>query len=105
MVSGPDNGASFGHWRFLVIYLVSGITGNFAGLLFGSANAVAAGASTSLFGLFGAFLMVGDVFRDRPDIAAMTRSVLAVVVINLVFDLFQGNIDIAGHVGASSADS
>ncbi|WP_082620447.1 rhomboid family intramembrane serine protease [Lacticaseibacillus sharpeae] len=90
---------AFGHWRFLVIYLVSGITGNFAGLLFGSANAVAAGASTSLFGLFGAFLMVGDVFRDRPDIAAMTRSVLAVVVINLVFDLFQGNIDIAGHVG------
>ncbi|WP_127848697.1 rhomboid family intramembrane serine protease [Lacticaseibacillus hulanensis] len=90
---------AFGHWRFLVIYLVSGITGNFAGLLFGSTSAVAAGASTSLFGLFGAFLMIGDSFRDRPQIAAMTRSVLAVVAVNLVFDLFAGNIDIAGHLG------
>ncbi len=90
---------AFGHWRFFVIYIVSGIAGNFAGLLFGSTTAVAAGASTALFGLFGAFLMVGDNFRDNPQIAAMTRSVLAVVTINLLFDLFQGNIDIAGHIG------
>lgn len=89
---------AFGHWRFLIIYLVSGITGNFAGLLF-SNGGVAAGASTSLFGLFGAFLMLGDAFRDRPQIAAMTRSVLSIVAINLVFDLFVGNIDIAGHIG------
>lgn len=90
---------AFGHWRFLVIYAISGITGNFAGLLFGNVNSVAAGASTALFGLFGAFLLIGDVFRNRPQIAAMTRSMIAIVVVNLVFDLFLGNIDIAGHLG------
>ncbi|WP_235700529.1 rhomboid family intramembrane serine protease [Companilactobacillus nodensis] len=45
-----------GHVRFLFIYFLSGITGNLASFAFGSSNTISAGASTSLFGLFAAFL-------------------------------------------------
>ncbi|WDF83585.1 rhomboid family intramembrane serine protease [Lacticaseibacillus pabuli] len=89
----------FGHWRFLVIYLISGLGGNFAGLLFDNQNVLAAGASTALFGLLGAFLMIGDSFRDNPAIKAMTRQFLVLIGINLLFDITQSGIDIAGHLG------
>ena len=89
----------FGHWRFAVIFAVSGIVGNYAGLLFASRNVVAAGASTALFGLLGAFLMIGDNFRHNPAISAMTKQFLLLIGINLLFDITQSGIDIAGHVG------
>ncbi|KRL86851.1 rhomboid family intramembrane serine protease [Lacticaseibacillus pantheris] len=88
----------FGHWRFLTIYLISGIVGNIGGMIFDGANTVGAGASTSLFGLLGAFLMLGDNFRHNPAINAAVRQFVIIVVINLVFDLTQPTIDIAGHI-------
>lgn len=51
----------FSHWRMLVIYLVSAFTGNLASAYF-LPNTISAGASTALFGLFGAFLMLGNHF-------------------------------------------
>lgn len=88
----------FGHWRFAVIYVISGIAGNYAGLFFGSQGA-AAGASTALFGLLGAFLMIGDNFRHNPAISAMTKQFLVLIGINLLLDITQTDIDLAGHIG------
>ena len=45
----------FGSWNFLFLYLMSGILGN-AFVFFFTPSAVAAGASTSLFGIFGAII-------------------------------------------------
>ncbi|HAT54493.1 MAG TPA: rhomboid family intramembrane serine protease, partial [Lactobacillus sp.] len=45
----------FGHWRTLIIYLVSGVTGNVWSLFF-QPQGLSAGASTAIFGLFGAFI-------------------------------------------------
>lgn len=89
----------FGHWRLAVIYLLSGIGGNFAGMLFEGQVTVAAGASTALFGLLGACLMLGDNFRHHPAIAAMTRQFLVLIGLNLLFDLTATGVDIAGHIG------
>lgn len=88
----------FGHARFLVIYLLSGIAGNLASFVF-LPNTLSAGASTSIFGLFGAFLMLGESFRNNPYIRLMSRQFLMFVVINLAFDLFSPGIDIYGHIG------
>ncbi|WP_155286724.1 rhomboid family intramembrane serine protease [Lacticaseibacillus zhaodongensis] len=96
---GPLTEQLFGHTRFAVIYLLSGIIGNYAGLFFNSPNVVGAGASTALFGMLGAFLMIGDNFRDNPAVAAMTKQFLILIGINLLFDITQSNIDIAGHIG------
>ncbi|WP_125981365.1 rhomboid family intramembrane serine protease [Loigolactobacillus iwatensis] len=87
----------FGHWRFLVIYLLSGFTGNIASFVF-SPN-LSAGSSTAIFGLFGAFFMLMEAFRNNQAIRAVGRQFGLFIVLNLAFDLFAPGIDLAGHVG------
>ena len=48
----------FGTLRFLGLYLLAGVMGNAFTLLF-TPNVIAAGASTSLFGLFAAVVVLG----------------------------------------------
>ena len=81
---------------FRSIYLLSGICGNIASFAF--TPAVSAGASTALFGLFGAYLMLGEAFRDNPYIQAIAKQFLVLVVLNLLGDL-SGSIDLWGHLG------
>lgn len=88
----------FGHARFLAIYFVSALTGNLASFVF-LPNSLSAGASTAIFGLFGAFLMLGESFHHNPYIRLLSRQFLTFVAINLVFDLFMPGIDIYGHLG------
>lgn len=88
----------FGHWRSFVIYMVSGIAGNIASFVF-SPNVLSAGASTAIFGLLGAFLLLGDTYRDNPAVRAISRQFLILAAVNLVFNLFASGIDIAGHIG------
>jgi len=88
----------FGHWRFTIVYLVSGVVGNIASFVLLPAN-ISAGASTSIFGLFGAFMMLGESFKDNPYIRLMARQFLTFIVINLVFDIFLSGVDIYGHIG------
>ncbi|KRK14886.1 membrane-associated serine protease [Loigolactobacillus coryniformis subsp. coryniformis KCTC 3167 = DSM 20001] len=87
----------FGHWRFTLIYLLSGIVGNIASFVFNMGISV--GASTALFGLFGAFFMLVEAFRQNTAIRAMGQQFALFIVLNLAFDLFNPGIDLAGHVG------
>lgn len=87
-----------GHWRFALIYLLSGIAGNAASFAF-SVFSVSAGASTSLFGLFGATLFLGKTYTSNPAIQQMAQNFGMLIVINLVFGLFSSSVDLGGHVG------
>lgn len=89
--------AAFGHTRFLVLFLVAGVGGNVASFCF--SNSLSAGASTAIFGLFGAFMMLGESFWQNPVIRQLTQTFLAFVVMNILFDLFAPGIDLAGHIG------
>lgn len=91
----------FGHWRMLVIYFVSGIVGNLTSFAFGNMNAISAGASTALFGLFGAFLFLGVGYREEPYFQMAGRQFATLIVINLALDLFMPTIDIFGHIGGA----
>ncbi|MTV81049.1 rhomboid family intramembrane serine protease [Secundilactobacillus folii] len=88
----------FGHWRYLVIFVLSGIGGNLASFAF-NPNAISAGASTAIFGLFGAFLMLGESFWENPYIRQMTRTFLLFIVLNLVFGFLTPGTDLVGHIG------
>lgn len=90
-----------GHWRFFVIYMLSGIVGNLASFAFGANNVVSAGASTSLFGLFAAFLALGLIFRENHFMRELGKSFLGLIVINLIMDLTMTSIDIWGHIGGA----
>ena len=63
-----------GSVRFAVLYLVSGICGDAAS--YSLTNGLSAGSSTALFGLFGAYLMLGESFRNNAYIKMMARQFL-----------------------------
>lgn len=96
---GAQIEAIYGHWRYLGIYLLSGIAGNAASFALGSPNSISAGASTALFGLFGAFVILGRHFRNNPAVMFMVQRYSMFIVINLLFNLFSSSVDIMGHIG------
>lgn len=68
--------------RFLVLYLVSGVTGTIASCLFGGAL-LSVGASTSVFGLFLAWAYFSLRFNSRlPAGFAMTRFQWIILIFN-----------------------
>src|SRR3954452_16322143 len=91
-VLGRPLEAALGPSRFLALYLVSGLGGNVAAYLF-SPHALAAGASTALFGLFAAYAIV--VRRLGGSLA----SVLPILAINLFITFAVPGISIPGHLG------
>ena len=89
----------YGHWRFFLIYLLSGVAGNLASFALNQVGVLSAGASTSLFGMFGAFVILGFHFRNNPAITQMVRQFSLFIVLSLVFGGFDTSVDIWGHVG------
>ncbi|MGT2908002.1 rhomboid family intramembrane serine protease [Streptococcus dentiloxodontae] len=87
----------FGSLRFFIFYLLSGIMGNAFTLLL-TPDAVAAGASTSLFGLFAAIVVLGY-FGRNPYLKQLGRSYAALIILNLLFNLITPGVGIVGHLG------
>ena len=90
----------FGHFRFLVLYLLAGFSGNVLSFLFSSG--VSVGSSTSIFGLIaaeGIFL-----YQNRKLFGAEAKraigNVVTVAAINLALGFSSGGvIDNWGHIG------
>lgn len=91
-ILGRNLEAALGPARFLALYLIAGVGGNVAAYL-ASPTSLAAGASTSIFGLFAAFFIV--LRRLGRD----TSVLVPVLVINLVLTFTISSISIAGHLG------
>ncbi len=87
----------FGHLRFGFIYLLSGFAGNVASFAFNSS--ISAGASTAIFGLFGASLVLGKIYPNNPVVQQMARNFVILIGINLVFGFLDSSIDLSGHIG------
>lgn len=88
----------FGKWKYLLIYLLSGICGSLLSIGLGEVNAVSVGASGAIFGLFGALLYFA--YNYRGYIGTVIRSqILPIVIYNLVLGFFINGIDMWAHVG------
>lgn len=85
--------AVFGRVRFLSIFLISLVAGSLASLALAAPNQVSVGASGAIFGLFGAFAIVGR------EIGADVRSILVLIGINFALDFILPNIDWHAHLG------
>ncbi len=91
----------YGTSKFLAIYVLAGLGGAVASLCF-NPGVLSAGASGAVFGAFGALLAI---FRghnssfDKGYIQGATRSVVFLLVFNLLWGLSQKGIDNAAHVG------
>lgn len=96
---GQQIEAIYGHVRFVIIYLISGFAGNALSFAFNQAGVQSAGSSTSLFGLFGAFVILGVHFKGHPAIQGMVRQFTLFIGMSLLFGVFDRSIDMWGHIG------
>ncbi|MCL6487347.1 MAG: rhomboid family intramembrane serine protease [Alicyclobacillus mali] len=85
-----------GRALFLVTYLVSGWFGNVLSLWLSPHNVVAGGASGAIFGVFGVALYLA--LRGYLTKAARNQMV-AILVINLLFDVTNTHIGTLAHIG------
>jgi len=97
-VIGPGLEQHYGHWKFLLLYMLAGMAGNLVSFWM-SPNA-SYGASTAIFGLVAAEAVF--VFQNRFMFGGRTRSILTnlfiIVAVNLALGLSPG-IDNWGHLG------
>lgn len=86
----------YGSFRFLIIYLFAGFFGTLASFLF--TPSVSAGASGAIFGLFGALLYFGTVYKHL-FLRTIGMNIISLIFINLCFGFIVPGIDNAGHIG------
>lgn len=85
-----------GHWRFIVLYLLSGLGGSVAVALLAPGVWVV-GASGAIFGLFGALLVIGR------HIGANVRAIAIVIAINFAWPFAFALINSIGRGSFSDA--
>lgn len=89
----------YGSLNFLIIYLLCGIMGNLFTYAFGEITSVSAGASTSLYGLFGLALGIMFNYRDNEFLRQFGSSFIGIVAINIIYSFMVPGIGITGHIG------
>jgi membrane associated rhomboid family serine protease len=82
-----------GRGRFLLVYLVSGLSGSAGALVF-APDSVTVGASSAIFGILGAALVL-----ERQRAYVLGGSAMGLIVINLALSFVLSNISLGGHVG------
>lgn len=91
-ILGPPLEAALGRWRYLTLYMLSGLGGSVAVLLLSPTSAVL-GASGAIFGLLGAFFII------QRSLGGRNTQIIIVIAINLVIGLVIPNIAWQAHVG------
>jgi rhomboid protease GluP len=98
---GPIAERIYGRWRYLWIYLITGLASSVASLAM-HPYTVSVGASGAIFGVVGA--LVAPFYRKRvvlppPAMKAMMRNLVMIIVINLLIGAAVPMIDNAAHIG------
>lgn len=96
-IFGPQIERLMGSTKYLLFFLLTGIGGNLATFFFNFLT-LSAGASGSLFGLFGAFLYL--IHRHKNMVTPEGRkSILSLLAINLALTIFIPSISVTAHIG------
>ncbi|MCL2855375.1 MAG: rhomboid family intramembrane serine protease [Defluviitaleaceae bacterium] len=104
VVAGIRTERYLGHWKFLLIYLVSGVVGNVA-MMLASPMAVGAGASGAVSGIFGAlfaFMLVTKKRVENFDLRTMGTLIAVSTLMGFVMNNLAGTgnaIANAAHIG------
>jgi len=87
----------FGHFRFLIVYILSGVAGNIS-MILASPNAVGAGASGSIFGVIGALLAYTKV-KGKNIENFNSQTLLIMIAVGTLIGFATPNISNAAHIG------
>lgn len=98
----------YGHWRFTIIYLISGLSGNLLSLVIQGNHAVSGGASGAIFGVYGALIVF--VWRERQQLDThefrwLFWGGLSFSAASITLGLIIPGIDNSAHIGGLIAGS
>ncbi len=93
---GPMVERVYGKKKYIAIYFISGICSSMFSYLF--SPSVSSGASGAIFGLLGAVLIFAIKSKGRAGIGFI-KSILSVIMINIVIGITLPNIDNFAHMG------
>ena len=97
-VVGPQIESFFGKWKYLCIYLVSGIIGGLLGMLFQADFGVGVGASGAIFGLLGSLIYFG--YHYRVYLGSVIKSqIIPLIIFNFILGAMLNNVNLFGHFG------
>jgi len=97
-VVGSQMESFLGKIKFLLIYLVSGVTGALLSIMF-NGNVASVGASGAIFGILGSMLYFGYHYRVYLG-NVMKSQILPLIILNLGIGFIPGlGIDNAAHIG------
>lgn len=85
-----------GKWKYLIVYLLSGLAGSMLSVFF--SNNFSVGASGAIFGLLGALLYFGYHYRVYLD-SVVKSQIIPLILINLVIGFTVSGIDNWAHIG------
>lgn len=97
-ILGPQIESFFGKWKYLLIYLISGILGGLLSMLFLPDNTVGVGASGAIFGLIGAFIFFGYYYRVYLG-TVIKSQIVPLLLLNFAIGLFSSGISLSAHIG------
>lgn len=96
-VIGREVESLFGKVKYIIIFILSGIFRSIMSIAF-THNTISAGASGAIFGLLGALLYFGINYRTYLG-EAIKRTIIPIIVVNLIIGFFAEGIDLAAHIG------
>lgn len=85
-----------GKFKFLIVYLISAISGSLMSCIFNTSISV--GASGAIFGLLGSLLYFGYHFRLYLGSVLKTQ-IIPLIILNLCLGFLDSSIDNAAHIG------
>ena len=95
-IIGSQIESFMGKWKYLIIYLFSGLMGSLFSITF--SNYASIGASGAIFGLLGSMLYFG--YHYRVYLGNVIRSqIIPLIILNLVFGFILTGVDNFAHIG------
>lgn len=92
---------AFGQWRFIVIYIVSGLLGSAFSLMFSMNPSL--GASGAVFGVVASnFYLIAKIPDSNMKKGFMT-DIGGFLIINLIYSAINPGVDLAAHIGGALA--
>ena len=85
-----------GKWKYLTVYLLSGLGASMLSIFF--SNSFSVGASGAIFGLMGALLYFGYHYRVYLD-SVVKLQIIPLIVLNLILGFTLSGIDNWAHIG------
>ncbi|MBP1933765.1 rhomboid family intramembrane serine protease [Ammoniphilus resinae] len=85
-------------FRYLLLYLASGASGFILTFLFSGPEVIAAGASGSIFGIYGMYAYLARYRRDLMDTYSR-QTILPILIFGVISTFVIPGISILGHIG------